>query len=65
MGVIADEMRYMLSLDAHIVATSFLLIKLEHVCAPPKLAQQSISQLFELAQHFRLFELLLLCYAVR
>jgi len=56
--------RGLLSLEAHVVSSPFLLIEFKHIGTQAELAQQAIAQLFQFAQHLVLFLLLLLTQAV-
>jgi hypothetical protein len=50
---------------AHVVSAPLLLIKLEHIRAEAKLAQEAVTELLEFAEHLVLFLLLLRCDASR
>ncbi len=57
---LASTFSPVLSLEAHVVTPSFLLIELEHIRAQAELPQDSIPQLLQLPQHLVLLLLLLI-----
>jgi hypothetical protein len=48
-------MQMLLALKFHSITTSWLLLEFEHVGVKAKIAQQAVSELFELTEHLVLF----------